>query len=77
MDKNRQRRIWQRVLPQQKAAPQPRQALEQCRRRAMESLRFYERRTADPVYGPAYDHLVWLCRQQIAMLDGITGRASR
>ncbi len=71
-EKDAQRRIWQRVyssLP--KPRPQPRQALQQCRRRAGESLRLYDTRKDDPIYGPAYERLAQLCRLELAMLERI------
>ncbi len=71
-DKRRQRQIWHRVyesLP--KPQPQPVRTLQLCRRRAQENLWFYRSRTQDPIYGPAYDRLADLCRQQLAMLDNI------
>ncbi len=72
LDPKMQRRVWQRVYAgTPKPSPQPRQALAQCRRRAMESLRFYESRRSDPVYGPAYERLAQLVQQEIAMLDRI------
>lgn len=71
-EKDTQRRIWRRVygsLPQLR--PQPRQALQQCRRRAGESLRLYTAHRDDPIYGPAYERLAQLCRQELAMLERI------
>ncbi len=68
--KKQQQRIWQRVygsLPSPR--PQPRQALQQCRQRARGNLQFFQSRTNDPIYGPAYDRLADLCRQQLAMLE--------
>ncbi len=71
-DKKAQRRVWQRVygsLP--KPRPQPRQALLACRARARENLHLYQRMQQDPIYGPAYDKLAQLCREELAMLERI------
>ncbi len=70
--KQQQQKIWRRVygsLPTPR--PQPLQALRQCRRRAMENLRFFQARSHDPIYGPAYERLTELSRQQLAMLEHI------
>ncbi len=69
-DMGRQKAVWQRVYPKA-PPPQPRQALAQARRRAGENLRFYESRLRDPIYGPAYEHLANLTRQEVAMLERI------
>ncbi len=69
-DMKRQRAVWQRVYPKP-SGPQPRQQLAMARRRASESLRFYEGRQNDPIYGPAYQQLSSLCSQELAMLDRI------
>ncbi len=69
-DMKRQRAVWQRVYPKA-APPQPRQALYRARQRTAENLRFYEGRTGDPIYGPAYERLEDLCRQELAMLERI------
>ncbi len=71
-DKATQKRIWDRVygsLPP--VRPQPKNQLSQCVRRARESLRFYKSRTGDPIYGPAYERLAELKRQELAMLERI------
>ncbi len=71
-DKNAQRKVWQRVygsLPQPK--PQPKKALLACRARARENLQLYQRQKDDPIYGPAYERLAQLTREEIAMLERI------
>ncbi len=74
IDPKLQKRVWQRVQASKPPVqPQPGKALQMCRRRASESLRFYESRGRDPIYGPAYDRLAELTRQELAMLDRILG----
>ncbi len=74
LDPKMQNRVWQRVQASKPVVqPQPRKTLQMCRRRAAENLRFYESRSSDPIYGPAYDRLAELSRQEMAMLDRILG----
>ncbi len=70
LDRKLQRRVWSRVYG---AAPhpQPRQQIENARRRQAMNLRFFESRKNDPIYGAAYAHMADLSRQIIAMLKNL------
>ncbi len=69
-----QRKIWQRVYAAPTGHRIPRQPMLACRRRCEENLRVFSRFQSDPVYGPAFQQLAALTRQQLAMLDAILSR---
>lgn len=69
MSKDQQRQVWQRVYPgNSPVRPIPGEQLRQAQQRLQMNLRFYEKYTAHPLYGPAFQHLIRQTQEQIQML---------
>ncbi len=77
MDKESERRVWQRVyggqqLPR-RLTPQQRQNLRRSLERARANLRFFEGQSRDPVYSEAFAHLAAQTAEHCKMLRQILG----
>lgn len=77
MDKNTERRVWQRVYgsqqPPPRLTPQQRQNLRRSLERATANLRFFETQRNDPVYAEAFTHLALQTEEHCKMLRQILG----
>ena len=77
MDKNTERRVWQRVYgtpsPPPRLTPQQRQNLRQSLQRANANLRFFESQRDHPMYREAFAHLALQTEEHITMLRQILG----
>ena len=77
MDKNTERRVWQRVYgspqPPPRLTPQQRQNLRRSLERATANLRFFETQRNDPVYAEAFAHLALQTEEHCKMLRQILG----
>ncbi len=71
MDKNMERRVWQRVYGTARPRQPPMQQLQKSLHRAQANLRFYESQTQDPIYGEAYTRLAMETREHCKMLRRI------
>lgn len=76
IDRDMERRVWERVYANTEVSPvrrqrQPREALRRCYERAMANVKFYESRSRDPIYGPAYTHLARQTQEECKMLQQI------
>ena len=77
VDKNMERRVWQRVyggdpIPH-RLTPYQRQNLRRSLQRASANLNFFESQQNDPVYGEAYKHLALQTAEHCKMLRRILG----
>lgn len=72
MNRNMEKRVWQRVYGGQayppSHAPRQKQALRQALARAQANVRFYEQERRDPVYGEAFAHLAQQTQEHCKML---------
>lgn len=77
MDKNMERRVWQRVYGSQsmprRLTPQQRQNLRRSLERASANLRFFESQRDDPVYREAFAHLALQTGEHCKMLRQMLG----
>ena len=77
MDKNTERKVWERVYgappPPPRLTPQQRQSLRRCLQRSEANLRFYEGQKNHPVYREAYTHLALQTAEHCKMLRQILG----
>ena len=77
MDKNMERRVWQRVYRNEaiphRLTPYQRQNLRQSLQRLNANLRFFEGQVNDPVYGDAYRHLATQTEEHRKMVRRILG----
>lgn len=73
MDKNMERRVWQRVYgnPPPRRTPRQRQELRRCLDRAETNLRFYESQRGDPIYAEAFSRLAMETAEHCKMLRQI------
>ncbi len=73
MDKNTERRVWQRVYNQSpsvpvRLSPAQRQQIRRSLQRANANLRFFESQCQNPVYAEAFEHLTSQTREHCKML---------
>lgn len=77
MDKETERRVWQRVYGDRQTpprlTPQQRQNLRRSLERANANLRFFESQSRDPVYREAFTHLASQTAEHCKMLRQILG----
>lgn len=77
MDKNTERRVWQRVYgnpsPPPRLTPQQRQNLRHSLQRAEANLRFFESQRDHPMYREAFTHLALQTAEHCKMLRSILG----
>ncbi len=73
MDKNMERRVWQRVYGTTQPRRVPMQELRRSLNRAEANLRFYESQSRDPVYGEAFTRMATETREHCKMLRRIMG----
>lgn len=77
LDRQLQKRVWDRVYaqpPKPPLSPALRNQLQQCLQRNRSNLLVYEKNTEHSLYGPAFSHLAELTRQQNQMLQQILGK---
>ena len=81
MDKNTERRVWQRVYGAQpmptRLTPQQRQNLRRSLDRATANLRFFENQSRDPVYSEAFAHMAAQTAEHCKMMRQILGDRPR
>ena len=73
MDKNMERRVWQRVYGTTQSRRVPMQELRRSLNRAEGNLRFYDSQSRDPVYGQAFERMATETREHCKMLRQIMG----
>ena len=74
LDKNMQRRVWDRVYDQPaKLLPQQRQALQQCLRRAESNRAVFEKMEHHNGYAEAFSRMSRETNEHIKMLRQILG----
>lgn len=72
IDRDMERRVWQRVYGKQQPQKQvDKKVLEQCYRREMANFTFYDRNREDPVYGAAFTRLAQDAQEHCKMLQQI------
>ena len=75
IDKQTERRVWQRIYPQSNVQPPKwqRERLTQCLRREEANFSYYDQLRMDPVYGPAFARLADEALEHSKMLRRILG----
>lgn len=71
MDKNMEKRVWQRVYGTAKPRRVPMQELRRSLNRAQANLRFFESQSRDPIYGEAFERMATETAEHCKMLQRI------
>ncbi len=75
LDRNTQRRVWQRVYEQpMQLTPQQRQMLQQCLQRASANRAFFEKMENHSLYAEAFARLSRETNEHIKMLRQMLGK---
>lgn len=76
IDKNMERRVWQRIYPQppRELPKWRRDRLQQCLQREQQNFRYYDDLRMDEMYGPAFGRLADDAIEHIKMLQQILRR---
>lgn len=76
MDKDMERRVWQRVYGQRPPArltPRQRQQIQRSLNQAKDNLAFFESQRSDPVYGEAFHRMATETGEHVKMMRQILG----